>query len=207
MKTSLIIISNGKRPEFLKQALESAENQTYNDLEIILSESNGSSGVNMQNGINKASGELICYLCDDDLLTPDSIEKRVKGMKDFDFIHSRGTRFYENGTKKQYGLTEPGATKETLIENNGICGGSTMYRADLLKELGWNDYWTSCEFLNHMRYLLSGKKLGFVDVNSYLLRQHSGQKSIGNLSQEYQAKRKEYRTKELKKILNDPSYS
>lgn len=190
-KVSVIIPYNQDRG-YLNAAIESLLSQTLKDYELILSNSDNLAGVNMNRGIKKAEGKYICYLCDDDLLTPNSLMSRVEFMEsnNFDFIHSKGYKLFENGVKKQYGLTNPYAQFNSVLHDNGIMGGSTMYRADMLKDNLWDEsLWTCGEWELHLRLLSSGYKLGFLDSFTYIYRIHSEQKSIGNLSAEYQAKR------------------
>ena len=181
---------------YLLEALESVWNQTYKDYEILIQYSANSSGYNMNQGIKRAKGKYIIYLCEDDLLTTESLQDRFDFMEanDFDIIHSRGFHLYPDGRTKPYGMTNPYTQFNSCLVSNGIMGGSTMYRAEMLKKEGWDDIWTACEWSTHLKLLHKGYKLGFLDKFTYLYRRHSGQKSIGNMSNEYQAKRE--KTKE-----------
>lgn len=191
MKVS-VIIAYKKDRGFLNEAIESVENQNYNDLELILSQSNNSVGHNINEGVKRCSGEFICFLSDDDLLPTDSIQDRVNGMKDFDFIHSRGIQLFPNNTTKPYNLTNPNANFKSILESNGVMGNSTMYKAEVLKNNPFDEMlWTAEEWEYHLRLLVNGYKLGFLDKYTYIYRRHAEQKSIGNLSPEYQRKRNE----------------
>jgi hypothetical protein len=107
----------------------------------------------------------------------------------YDFIHSRGMHYWSKDNQKPYNLTKENVTFESCLNHNGIMGGSTMYKASMLKQEGWEDYWTSCEWATHLKLLKKGYSLGFLDSVTYLYRRHPEQKSIGNLSSEYQEKR------------------
>ncbi len=188
-----IIIPYNKDRGYLNEAIKSVQDQTYTDFELILSHSNAPVSTNCNKGIKKATGDLITFLSEDDLLTPYSIENRVNGMGTFDFIHSKGMYY---PYLKEYGLTNPNITFESCLENNGIMGGSTMYRAEMLKENLFDESLeTAEEWELHLRLLTKGYKLGFIDKFTYLYRRHNKQKSIGNLSHEYQQKRQQ--TKDL----------
>lgn len=189
MKVSIIIPYNRDRG-YLKEAIASAEAQTYKNIEIIKSLSNGSQGFNFNQGVKESAGELICYLHDDDLLPHDSIELRVKAMKDFDFIHGKGKELI-NGITSDYTYSTSGhpTLKEMLIVNR-IMGGTTMYRRDLFDTFRFDEsLWTGEEYDFHLMLLKAGKTIGFVDEHVYIWRRHALQKSVGNQNAAYQRKR------------------
>lgn len=189
-----VIIPYNKDRGYLQAALESIERQTYKNYEIILSQSNNSVGYNFNQGVKKSVGDYVCYLAEDDFLPIDSLENRVRCMihSDYDFIHSRGKRLFKDATTKLYGLTNPVATLKEMLESNQICGGTTMYKRSIFdSELFDETLTTAEEYDFHLKLLSKGYNLGFLDEVTYYLRQHNYQKSIGNLSVEYQSKRKE----------------
>jgi glycosyltransferase involved in cell wall biosynthesis len=192
MKVSVIIPYNIDRG-FLQQAIDSVQAQTYRDFEIILSQSEGTGGYNMNRGIEKATGDLLCYLCEDDLLPANSLSDRVEAMEDYDFIHCRGVQFWEEYDKSQpWQLTNSYAELNSMLVQNGIMGGTTMYRRELFDEFMWDeDLWTGGEYDFHLKLLHNNKRLGFCDRFVYKYRRHSLQKSLGNTSAEYQNKRRE----------------
>lgn len=188
---SVIIPFNQDRG-YLNAAIQSLLSQTFKDYELILSNDNVTVGVNINRGIKKAEGKYICYLCDDDLLTPNSLKTRFEFMEanNFDFIHSRGQKLFKDGTLKDYNLTNPYAQFNSVLHDNGIMGGSTMYRADMLKDNPFDEELTTAEEWElHLRLLSSGYKLGFLDSITYVYRIHTYQKSIGSTSPAYQEER------------------
>jgi len=192
MKVSVIIPYKEDRG-YLGEALNSIHQQTYKNVELILSQSDNTAGYNMNRGIEKATGDLICYLCDDDLLTKNSIQDRVDYFLEYpntDFVHGRGWKLLQNGSKYEYKLNDSRTTFKSCLINNGIMGGSTMYRKELLEEFKFDEeLWTCEEWELHLRMLKAGKKLSFVGKFCYIYRIHPLQKSIGNRSFEYQSKR------------------
>ena len=187
-----IVIPYKEDRGYLGEALNSIHSQTYKDFEILPEPSDNSVGYNMNQGIKKAKGKYICYLCDDDLLTKNSLKDRVEFMEanEYDFIHSYGSYYFDNGNIKPYGLTNPYAQFNSILKENGIMGGSTFYKTEILKENPLNEQLqTAEEWELHLRLLTKGYKLGFLDKHTYLYRRWHGQKSIGNLSPEYQAQR------------------
>jgi len=197
MKVSIIIPYKEDRG-YLGEALNSIHQQTYKNFEIIRSQSDNTVGYNFNKGLYKAKGDLICYLCDDDMLTLNSLEDRVRFMhdNDCDFMHSRGWEYWDNGTKREYKLNNPDVTFESCLANNGIMGGSTMYRRELFDTYRFNEELTTGEEWEfHLKLLKDGKKLSFLDSFSYIYRRHELQKSIGNTQKAYQYERQKIKDK------------
>jgi len=84
-----VIIPYIKDRGFLEKAIESVHEQTV-ECGLILSQSDNSVGYNLNRAIEKCTTEFWVYLCDDDILPVDSVEIRMKAMKDNDFIHGNG---------------------------------------------------------------------------------------------------------------------
>jgi glycosyltransferase involved in cell wall biosynthesis len=186
-----VIIPYKKDRGYLQQAIDSVHAQTYPDVELILSQSDNYVGFNLNRGIEKATGEFIRYLCDDDMLQPRSIEHSVKAMGAYDFIHGNAVHFFP-GNKKIYHV--PRVQKPVLkdmYEGNCIHGGSVMYRKSSFDKFGYYDesLWTGEEFDLHLKWLSEGAKMGYVQKEVYLYRRHAEQKSIGVQTREYHLER------------------
>lgn len=158
MKVSIIIPYVRDRG-YLQEAVASAENQTYKNIEIVLSQSSGSLGYNVNRGLDRATGEYYKVLADDDLLLPDGIEKLVEGINGFDFVCANAINFYEDGREEVYYGRK--ASLKECIQRNSIHGGTTLYRMDCGK---WDEgLRTGEEYDYHLRLLSEGKKLNHVD--------------------------------------------
>ena len=75
-----VIIPYNEDRGYLKECVASIEAQTYPDIELIPSFSPGSCGHNFNNGLEKATGEYVKWVDEDDWLPPDSIENLVNGI-------------------------------------------------------------------------------------------------------------------------------
>ncbi len=194
-----VIIPYNKDRGFLKQAIESIENQTYLT-ELILSQSDKSVSYNINKGLEKATGDYIRYCCEDDLLTPNCIEDSVKAIQGFDFIHGNAINFWSNGLEQPYIPTIKNPTLQEMITLNVIHGGTVLYRRDCFDRFGGFDeiLWCAEEYEFNMRLLSNGCKLNYCDSFMYRYRRHKKQKSLGNTDQAYQAKRQI----EINKIKN-----
>ena len=179
MKVS-IIIPYQKDRGYLQEAINSVHRQTYQDIELILSQSDRGVSYNLNRGIKKSTGDFIKYLCDDDMLTPNSITDSVNAMKGCDFIHGNAYNLFPNGNK--------------------IHGGTLMYRRDVFERFGYfnESLWTGEEYEFNLRLLSQGASLGVSNRFLYYYRRHEQQKSLGNKEIEYRLRRAE----EIERIKN-----
>ena len=175
-----IIIPYDKDRGWLNEAIESVEAQTYPNIELIISQSDKGVSHNLNEGIKKATGEYIKYLCEDDKLTPLSIELSVMAMEGHDFIHGNSLILNNNNIS----LFVPPVKYPTLahmIHNNCIHGGTLMYRRDVFERFGYFDeeLWTGEEYDFNMMIMSKGAKLGYCGGALYVYRRHDQQKSLG----------------------------
>lgn len=179
-KVSIIIPYKEDRG-WLDQAIESVEWQSYRgQIELIESQSDKSVSHNINQGVKIAKGEFIKYLCDDDMLTLNSIEDSVNAIKGFDFIHGNAiNKFptYEHIQKPR--LTNP--TLKDMLVSNVIHGGSLFYRKSVFDKIGLFDTTLTCaeEYEFNMRAMSKGLKLGYCNSTLYVYRRHDNQKSLG----------------------------
>lgn len=181
MKLVSLIIPFKTDRGWLDEAEKSVQNQFYNNIELILSQSDGNVAYNLNQGIKKAKGDYIKYLCDDDYLSPNSIYSSVLAIKDYDFIHGIAMDVYNGGYMKPYvpAITHP--TLKDMVKQNVIHGGTIMYRADVFERFGLFDESLDCaeEYEMNMRLLYNGCKLTYTDELLYYYRRHNHQKSLG----------------------------
>ena len=171
---SIIIPFNIDRG-FLKQAIKSAVNQG----EIILSESDGSVGHNVNQGIKRVKTEFVCILAEDDLLTETAIQDRLKAIKNYQWIHSRAVNFGED-YETPLNWTFPHPILKDMLIMNRICGSTTLYRTELFDDFKWDvSLFTAEEYDFHLKLMHSGIMPGFCDKITFKYRRHDAQKSLG----------------------------
>lgn len=188
MKVTVLIPFNKDRG-YLKHAIDSVMNQTYTNIELILCKSKDGVSKNINKGFELATGDIVGYCCDDDLLCPKTIEHVVNGIGDYDFIHGKAIRFNLE-TNIIYDPSTRYPTVRDLIKHNFIHGGTSWYKSHVIKENRFDEsLWTGEEYDYHLSLLSKGYKIGFIDEVLYKYRLHNQQKSIGNMDKEYQAKR------------------
>jgi glycosyltransferase involved in cell wall biosynthesis len=177
-----IIIPYVEDRGYLYEAINSIYSQTYEGkIEVILSQSKHRVGHNLNQGIKKAKGDFIKYLCDDDLLTRNSIADSVNAMKGVDFIHGKAVEFNKYNQTRLFIPKIKYPTLEHMIKQNIIHGGSLMYRRDVFERFGLFDekLTTGEEYDFNMKILSQGAKIGYCDETLYLYRRHDEQKSLG----------------------------
>lgn len=167
---------------YLNQAIESVNQQTYSNIELILSQGEGGVSENLNEGIKKSKGKYIKYLCDDDWLPPMSIELSLKEIqKGFDFIHGNATNFFSGSDMILQRPRKENPSLQDMLENNVIHGGSLMYDRKIFEDIGLFDeaLTTGEEYELNLRALYHGKRLGYIDKNLYFYRRWENQKSLG----------------------------
>ena len=168
-----VIIPYHQDRGYLFDAIESYEAQEFTGTsELILSHNPAfSQGQNINAGLKKANGKYIKILHDDDLLTPnclqDLFDKAEQEKADVVFADARnfhsdgGVSFEDEGilTSKFSSIS-----LDSLLKSNFIHGGTTLYRTDMLRELGGYDesLWTVEEYEFHLRCLHQGYKFVYL---------------------------------------------
>ncbi len=189
-----IIIPYKENRGYLTQAIDSITHQTYKgEIEIILSQSDNGVSYNLNRGIEKATGDYIKYLCDDDYLSQNSIELAINYFKEnrhIQFIHGNAINFYEDNKKELYKPAIKNPTVKELLLMNHIHGGTLMYNKHIFNNFKFNeDLTTGEEYDFNLNLLFNNYKIGYVNEVLYYYRRHNNQKSIGNKNKEYQAER------------------
>lgn len=184
-----VIIPYNKDRGFLKEAIKSVKEQTYQNWELILEHGKGTLGENVNKALEKADGEYIKILAEDDLLTRDCLKILIDGIQGYDFVYSDAENF---------GTLPPGwvsrshdktTTITEMLRGNGIHGGTTLYDANTLRDVGgYNEaLWTAEEYDLHLRLIKLGYKHRHVPGIVYRYRIHGNNKSqIANVKQRHE---------------------
>jgi glycosyltransferase involved in cell wall biosynthesis len=193
-----VIVPYNKNRGWLYDCIWSIVTQDYaGEIEVLLSKSNDRVGTNINRAVEKATGEYIKFIPEDDMLTPNCIRESVAGIGQFDVIHGNAY-FIENGSivrisipqKKSFGLDD-------MLSKNYVHGGTLFFKRDvLLNEPFDESLWTAEEYELNLRLLKKGFTFGYVDAFMTYNRLHGLQKSIGNKAIEYQRTR----MKEIERI-------
>ena len=169
-----VVIAHKEDRGFLDEAIESVENQTYQDFEIILQKGDHLRGKNVNDGVMRARGKFIKLLDDDDTLTPESLECLVHGIEGWDWVCAKA-----HSIPGEDYIEKPGNLNDN-IKVNTIHGGTTMYRKSLFYDTGGFDesLITAEEYDFHLLLMQSGYKLGWVDAFVHNYRIWGGNKSM-----------------------------
>ncbi len=174
-----IIIPYNKDRGWLDLAIQSVYDQTYPDIELLIQKSDNGVSYNINQGINRASGEFIKYLCEDDMLTPNSISDSVKAMKDVDFIHGNSIILQLDGAETTQFPRDTHPSLNKMRALNIIHGGTLMYRSSVFQKYGVFDETLDVaeEYDFNLKLLYHGAILGYCNEDLYVYRVHPNQKS------------------------------
>lgn len=193
MKSVSIIVPYVEDRGFLKQCLDSIRMQSYTNFEIIEAKGHGNLPQNFNWGLQFAKGEFIKLVEDDDWLPVDSLRYLVNGIGDAPWAVANV--WQEDGNP--YIFKPMWLDFKSNVENNGIHMGSTLYRREVLEEIGGMDETleTGEEYDMHLKLLQKGYNPIYIDKEVYHYRMWSGGKSVI-----YRRQRREWRRNEIDKI-------
>ena len=178
-----VIIPYHQDRGYLFDAIESYEAQEFTGTsELILSHNpTYSLGENFNAGVARAKGKYVKILPDDDLLTPNCLQDLFDAAErtNADLVFAQARDF--TGSQNTYWtpiVTD--MSLEALLFENFIHGGTTLYRTDMLRDLGGYDesLWTAEEYEFHLRCVSKGFKLHYVPKIVFNYRVWASSKSI-----------------------------
>lgn len=157
------------RPDFVKEAVESAENQTI-PCEVIVEDGKDGACIALNRGVRRSHGEYIFNLDDDDLLPEYAIERLLSEIKDNDVIFSDLLLYPSMIPFKQgfYGYDE-------LLKNNTMPGVLMTTRKAWEKVPFVEEFNTGYDYERNLRFCGSGLKIKHLPEYLYYYRQHEGQ--------------------------------
>lgn len=178
MRVSIIIPYKIDRG-WLKEAVASV----LPEAELILSQGDGNWPQNFNKGLKKATGDLIKFLHEDDMLTSNCITDSIEcfNRMNVDFIHGDAFEMHMNAGR-QMGLYKPTIhvpTFDDLLKKNVIHSATLMYRREIFEKLGGfsesDKMYSFEEFEFNLRVLKAGFKIGYVDSPLAIYRRHPKQ--------------------------------
>ena len=175
MKVSVIVPYDRDRG-YLSQCIESINAQTYQDVELIESHHPRPKGYNFNRGLERATGEFVKWVDEDDWLPTDSIENLVNGMGDHPWICANS---FDVGETTE--ITKSVFTSfEDTLRMNSIHAGTVLFRTELLREIGGMDesLMLAEEFDMYLRLMLNGHFPGYIDKEVSYYRMWEGSKSL-----------------------------
>ena len=147
-----------------------------------MAQSPGTFSQNFNTGVHRCNGDLICFLHDDDLLTPDSVHVRVRAMQDqgCDALHANAINFYPDGRELLWKPADRIPSLAAMVDTNDIHGATVMYFRSCF--LRWGLYDEAIryaeEYEYNLRLLSGGCRWGYVDAVVARYRRHDEQKSM-----------------------------
>lgn len=157
------VICTFRRPDVVKNAIRSVQNQTYPNIEIIVvddaspdrtkgaveeigngrikylrHEQNRGPSAGRNTGIDAANGEFIAFLDDDDEWYPKKLEIQVRSCKENGFDAVLSASMSGDGGVRRFG--RPEVTMDDLRRGNDFAPGSgLMARASVLRQLRFDE--------------------------------------------------------------------
>ena len=174
MKVSIIVPYNNDRG-WLNLCLDSINAQTI-PCELIEVHGPRSVGCNFNIGLWQSTCEFIKVVGEDDWLPKDSAENLVNGIGDAPWIVANATQCWDGGTH----IDKPSSLEfADMITENMIHMGGTMYRTEILREIGGMDetLWTGEEYDMNLKLYSLGYLPKYLDKEVYFYRLWYGQKS------------------------------
>lgn len=163
---------------YLSKCLDSIYAQNYPEFEVIEVKSPASVAVNINIGLKKAEGEFLKVIGEDDWIPVNSLKVLVEGMKGHPWICANAINVEGMWKTREIPPME-GLKFENMVKLNVIHNGTTMYRTEVLREIGGMDetLWTAEEYEMHLRLMSKGYLPGYVDEFVYFYRMWGNQKS------------------------------
>lgn len=193
-----VIVPTYKRTDFLKLTLQSILKQTFQDFEVIIVddgtpnddnlilcrtfskvkyikiENSGGPAKPRNVGIREAKGKYIAFVDDDDLWSPDKLEKQVAVLEnnlDFGLVHCCCQVIDENGIEKREIIGRPGSldvkhgdVSMRMMGNWTLMMPTPLIRREVVDAVGFFnekipaaledvEFWTRCSFVTQFYYL------------------------------------------------------
>jgi glycosyltransferase involved in cell wall biosynthesis len=181
---------------YLKQCLDSIKAQDYDHFEIITVKSPLSVTKNINIGLKQAKGKYFKVVGEDDWLPPTSLSDLVAGMKSYSWICANAHNVYDKDMTDEVPPLDR-LNLHDMAQHNVIHNGTTMYRTEVLREIGGMDesLWTAEEYEMHLRLMSMGHLPGYTNKFVYFYREWNQQKS-----RTYRRTIKKQRDEEIKRI-------
>jgi GT2 family glycosyltransferase len=166
--------------------LKNAVTSVPENVQLLLSQGEGCWPQNFNKALSQAEGDLIKFLHEDDMLTPNAISTYIKAFssaefKDVDFAHGNAYEIFMNSGRAPH-LYVPKIEKPTLsnlLFKNVIHSASLIYRREVFEKIGGFDespkVYSFEEYEFNLRCLKSGCNIGYINVPLAYYRRHSNQ--------------------------------
>ena len=188
-----VIVPYNKDRGYLRQCLDSIKAQTFMDYELIEAHGPGTLPENFNNGLRQARGDYIKMVQDDDWLPKNALGLLMIGIGESAWVV--GNVWQECSSPHIH--KPPYLDYESNLKEYALHMGSTLYKKDILDEIGGMDetLQTGEEYDMHLKLLSLGHEPAYIDKEVYHYRMWSGGKS-----RIYRRQRTEWRANELAKI-------
>lgn len=173
-----IILPYNEDRGYLQRMITSVHAQTYKDIELITVHNPFSVAKNFNIGLNKAKGEWVKVVGEDDWLPETSISDLMGGIGDAPWACANAYNVSGRSMSREIPPLDKINLKDMAI-NNVIHGGTTLYRTDVLRKIGGMDetLWTGEEYDMNMHLMSKGYLPVYINKFVYYYQISSFQKS------------------------------
>jgi glycosyltransferase involved in cell wall biosynthesis len=194
MEKITLVVPYDRNRGFLRRCLDSVKEQTYENFELIVKHGPGTWGKKFNEALWEAQGTYIKFLFEDDWLPPDSLKLLAEGIGDHPWICANA---YNHEGRHMVIFKSRVVPLAQIAKKNTIHAGTTLYRVDMLREIGGvrEDLLTGEEYEMHLRMMSKGYIPGYIGKEVYCYQLWRGQKS-----RIFKKEKGEWRHDEIKKI-------
>lgn len=233
MKVSVLMAAYNSNPELLKLSVLSVINQTFKDFEFIIVDDgsknpiepvvrkisdderivvyrkeNSGLGSSLTYGIQKAEGEYIARIDDDDLMTPNRLEQQVKYLDEHPEVSCVGGHMYFYNKKRyvpyrRFPLKHEEIVRSMLSRKWAMAHSALMYRKDSVIKAGCYRLKGTGEDLDLILQLSLVGKLANLD--EYLIYYHMSTGSLSSTNSQLYGH--QFAFQEYKKSSEYPKYA
>lgn len=233
MKVSVLMASYNSNPELLKKVIESVINQTYSDYEfiivddgskvpvepvvrkisddkriIVFRKENTGLGSSLTYGIERAKGEYIARIDDDDLMVQDRLERQVAFLDSHPEVCCVGGHMYFYNKNRyipyrKFPLEHEDIVKSMLYRKWAMAHSALMYRKDSVVKAGYYRLKGTGEDLDLILQLSLVGKLANLD--EYLIYYHMSTGSLSSTNSQLPGH--QFALQEYKKSTEYPKYA
>lgn len=173
MKVLVVIPTQGRRPEMLKEAIASAEAQTH-PVEIAITCGHSSIADRLNAAIGRSRCDAFVILSDDDRLAPDFVEKTAAMLDGIDIVYT-DCMIFGNRNCKAHAL---GEFNQRNLDRNTVPLITSLCRKSIWEKVGgfadvaffdWDFWWRCCR---------AGASAYWLKEHLWFYREHESQTSV-----------------------------
>ncbi len=174
MQKVTVIIPYRKDRGWLQEAIDSVPGWC----ELVVEQGDANKSILFNRALEKATGEIIKVLDEDDMLIEDGLKMQADALRDYDIIHANAIYIDSHGhITGRYIPRVKHPTLQDILKKNTLHNPSMIYRRSVFEALGGYDETLpkSQDYEYHLRCLSAGMTIGYCDSFVVYYRLHQEQ--------------------------------